>query len=407
MNKMRTLLLPIWLCFAALASCSGGGGSGSSGNDANTTQTDLEIVSVSGAPASAAAGDSFTVTVTIRNNGPALSAGAAVFPFFTVSSRDNPFDAIALDAHIGLGTLAVVDTGASVTIDLEAMLPSNLASGTYFFGVGTYNGQTDSNLANNIKTSTLMVQGTTCSEDAFEPDDTFAQARSISLGVPQARNHCLGTQDWVQFTASAGVSYGIATSDVGSEAWTGLALYDSTGSTLLTTSATPPDWNFYAARMAWTAPASGIYFVRSFPILGAHSSGANTGYNLTVAPQNPDLVVQSPWVSGTAHPGGQISVIETVFNQGFAAAGAFEVGIYLSADATLSVDDTLLGTRNVDSLAVGSGSSLSYPDYNYILPSGLATATYYVFVVADRGGVIGEMVESNNISDAIPVPVTP
>ncbi len=401
--------LPLVILFV-LPGCNSGDGGGSTDGGGtgggDSLPTDLEVVSVSGAPSSANSGDTINLTVTIRNNGPNVSAGAGVFPFLTVSSRNDPFVALTEDAHIGHATLGVINAGASVIINLEAILPANVATGTYYLGVGTYNGQPDADLANNIRTSVLMVQGTTCGEDAYESNNTVSEAKPISLGVPQQHNHCLGTQDGVQFTASAGVTYGIYTSDIGSEGWPGLVLYGSDRETILAASTQPPDWDFNAARITWTAPASGTYFVRSLPILGIHFAGANTEYTLALGEVRPDLIIQSPLVSGAAHPNGTIAVSETVFNQGFTDASAFDVGIYLSADATLSNDDTLIGTRSIASLAVGTESASGFPVY-YTLPASLATATYYVFAVADRGGAISEIVETNNNGNPIAISVTP
>jgi RHS repeat-associated protein len=74
----------------------------------------------------------------------------------------------------------------------------------------------------------------TCPSDAYEPNNTPAQARVFDIGEQQ--NHALcfaGDQDWTVFTGVAGVQYRIETLDLASGTDTYLELYGADGTTLL------------------------------------------------------------------------------------------------------------------------------------------------------------------------------
>jgi hypothetical protein len=93
--------------------------------------------------------------------------------------------------------------------------------------------------------------------DAYEPDDTPAQAGAITIGAPpQARTlYPGGDRDWVCFAAQAGKTYVIETSHVGP--WgsdTFLSLYASGGTELLDYD--DDGGEEYYSRIEWTAPSA-------------------------------------------------------------------------------------------------------------------------------------------------------
>ncbi|MBK7876406.1 MAG: hypothetical protein IPJ77_11735 [Planctomycetes bacterium] len=117
---------------------------------------------------------------------------------------------------------------------------------------------------------------------------------------------------------------------------------------------------------------------------------------LTVRPaQLPDL---EP-VSISATPlavvaGGPIDVSDTVRNTGVVAAGAFQVAVYLSQDATVTTQDVLLGVRPVASLASGASSSAGD---TLAIPPTTTAGTWWVGVVVDAQGQVGESDEADNV----------
>ena len=113
-------------------------------------------------------------------------------------------------------------------------------------------------------------------------------------------------------------------------------------------------------------------------------------------PNSPvNLVAQSITAPASAYKGTQIAVSSTFSNQGTAAAGAFEVGVYFSTDETINASDVYSGFAcAVPSLAAGAVASCngSVP-----VPSGVAAgSSYYVGLLVDRQIQVLENSESDN-----------
>lgn len=156
---------------------------------------------------------------------------------------------------------------------------------------------------------------------------------------------------------------------------------------------------------SFTVPASttaGTYWIGAIADdLGTIAERSETNnvraaaQTLNVRPaQLPDL---EP-VSITASPlavvaGGPIDVSDTVRNAGIVAAGAFQVAVYLSRDSIVDTQDVLLGVRPVSSLAPGASSSAGD---TVAIPPATAAGTWYVGVVVDAQGQVGESDEADN-----------
>ncbi len=136
----------------------------------------------------------------------------------------------------------------------------------------------DSNRSNNIAAGAPICLA---SADAYESDNTVAQARLVKVGQTEPHTfHKADDQDWVSFTAVAKQIYRIQTTDLGSTSDTILALYDRDGTTLL---ATNDDYNnTLASQIEWTAPVSGNYFVQ-VRHWNPNAGGCGTTYNFNIA----------------------------------------------------------------------------------------------------------------------------
>lgn len=390
------------LLFVSLLGACGGGGGGGGGSSSSTggggtSGLPYLVVTQFSAPTSAQAGDEFNVTVTVMNQGdtPAYAVDAVVYlsPLPTISAEDG---------HIGLDVqLVTLSPGQSLTFSFTVGIPSNIATGSYTLGaVSLYTGEGFAD-SNRVSTRSIAITGTSCTPDAYEADNDIASARALTFGVPQTHNHCEGTRDWLRFDAVGGTTYTLSTSKVGSQGWTMVQVYNG-DQTLLATGS--PGLDFSDSRVTWTAPGFGTYYARVLPILGVHSAGANTEYDVVLGDVRPDLVSSSLWVSTTsAPPGGVVWLQDTVYNQGFANAGASAVGVYLSTDATITTADTLLGTRPVPALTIGDSNSSGTMAYS--LPTNLALGTYYVGVVANHDGAINEYAPGNNASRGVAISV--
>ena len=113
------------------------------------------------------------------------------------------------------------------------------------------------------------------------------------------------------------------------------------------------------------------------------------------ADRKPDLVIVDATIDDrTLEPGDRVRVEWEVLNQGDAAAGESEVGIYLSRNSTISLSDELLDQNATRSLAPG-GRDTDESD-SFYLPSDLDPGTYYIGLIADHLEEVSESSGRNN-----------
>lgn len=101
----------------------------------------------------------------------------------------------------------------------------------------------------------------------------------------------------------------------------------------------------------------------------------------------------------TAAKGSSVTIEYTFSNLGTSRID-FNIGYYLSTDATISTGDTRLAT-NTGAYA-GAGSTGTYTK-TLTIPSSTATGTYYLGLIVDYNNAVTESNESNN---ACPMPRT-
>ncbi|HXD98578.1 MAG TPA: CARDB domain-containing protein, partial [Candidatus Acidoferrum sp.] len=119
-----------------------------------------------------------------------------------------------------------------------------------------------------------------------------------------------------------------------------------------------------------------------------------TGSVLKFAPSGPaDLLVSAVSGPATGIPGKTITITNTVRNDGDQLAGPFHVDVYLSATSHTPGAGTLIGSRNVSSLAA---HSISTAMTAVTVPPGAPAGLYYVSVVVDGDNVVLESNEGNN-----------
>ncbi len=122
----------------------------------------------------------------------------------------------------------------------------------------------------------------------------------------------------------------------------------------------------------------------------------------------PDLTASNVTISDTTpDPGQAVNVNYFANNIGSGAASAFDAGVYLSTDSTITTADLFLGWESFASLAghssVNGNLSVTLP--GWVVPG----ITYYVGVIADDlNNVSNELSESNNASYvAVTIPTVP
>ena len=107
---------------------------------------------------------------------------------------------------------------------------------------------------------------------------------------------------------------------------------------------------------------------------------------------DPDLLVAS--VSGLPvqwKDGDSFTATASLRNQGKVDAGSFEVGLYASADRTLTTGDTRIASASVSALAKDASTSVSLMVSGGFTTLGLTQGrTYYMGVIADIGNSVAE-----------------
>ena len=112
-----------------------------------------------------------------------------------------------------------------------------------------------------------------------------------------------------------------------------------------------------------------------------------------------DLVVRASVNENTLTPSQSFTLSVTVRNQGNELAAATTLRYYRSDDATVSTNDTEVGTDAVNSLA-----TLATSDHSIDLTAPSDAGTYYYGACVD--GVIGESNTDNNCSSGVSVTVS-
>ncbi len=115
------------------------------------------------------------------------------------------------------------------------------------------------------------------------------------------------------------------------------------------------------------------------------------------ATTGPDLVVTSVTAPTSGTTGGPLLMRSTTNNDGSAAAGAFQIGVYLSTNSTINQSDLELATCSRTSLAAGGSTGCNW---SVTIPTTLAPGTYYVGVIVDIDAEVTETDEGNNVGIA-------
>ncbi len=133
------------------------------------------------------------------------------------------------------------------------------------------------------------------SKDAYEEDDYRTSAKAIAVnGAVQERNYYDDANDWMYFNATGGTKYTI-------ESWTSgtadtyLYLYGVSTTTVLAKNDDKAVGN-RGSLIAWTAPSSGTFYVKSYSYNGR--TGTNRNYTVSVksddGPPQTDVINYDP-----------------------------------------------------------------------------------------------------------------
>ena len=344
---------------------------------------DLIVASASVSDNTLTPAQSFTLNATVRNQGTAAAATTTVHYYqssdATITANDSP---VGTDPVSGLSA----DHTSAVSIDLTA--PSS--AGTYYYGACVQSVSGESNTDNNCSTG---VQVTVGSGDGDDHGDSPSAATDLAVGDSQSGQIEPGG-DVDYFRVQVTESGELTVQTTGSLDTKG-QLEDSAGAVLASNDDGGDGHNFRITH----AVSAGTYYIKvegydasttgSYTV---HASGPGGG-------SSPDLIVASASVSdNTLTPAQSFTLNATVRNQGTAAAATTTVHYYQSSDATITANDSPVGTDPVSGLSADHTSAVSI---DLTAPS--SAGTYYYGACVQS--VSGESNTDNNCSTGVQVTV--
>ena len=278
-------------------------------------------------------------------------------------------------------------------------LPSNLAQGTYYFGiiVDSSSRVNEGDETNNIEVGNSIY--------ITVPDyDLEATSISVDSGYRQV---CEGADIYISLTVTnlgsdnAGSHYYEALVSTGNSV---SAIY--TGTSLGYASGTPNVPSYTHTSMLATLPSSitpGTYYVGLYADYGDYISETDENNNiiasssaqLTVIDCGPDLEPTSVTGPTSGVRGGTAQVSVQIANLGMEDVANVDYSVYLSSDSSISGggNDVLIGSDVVNSIAQsGSWSG----NINLGIPSNLGDGCWYWGLIVDPNDSIAEMDETNN-----------
>ena len=333
------------------------------------------------------AGASFTLSATVRNQGTGPSAATTLRWYLSTDGTISGSDTEVGSHHMG-------GLPASGTSDHSSDLTAPSSAGTYYYGVcvESVSGETDTE--NNCSAAVTVTVG------APPAPDLVVDAPTVSNSTPTAG---------ASFTLRATVR----NQGTGQSTATTLRYYRSTDATITdidTEVGTDAVGVLAASRtsaesIGLTAPSSaGTYYYGACveSVSGETDTGNNCSPAVTVtvgAVPAPDLVVDTPTVSNSSPTAGDpFTLNATVRNQGNGQAAATTLRYYRSTDATITTQDTQVGTDPVGVLAA-PGTSAESIRLNAPSDAGI----FYYGACVDA--VSGESDTGNNCSAAVTVTV--
>lgn len=351
---------------------------------------DLQPLNVNAGPTTIPAGGSTTLLNHLASNPTDGAANGNWTYRVYLSSNDNIDSADTLlstqNYNWNFGALG------SVTVNMvQVTIPSSTPPGTYYLGL-IYDGATDGNNANDDTDGWDAVRITVTKPDlditavaapaSAQPGDVITVSNTVqNIGNATSGNFRVGLYFSTDATCSTADTL-MTSRAVGSLA--------AGGSSAANTSATIPSGAALGARF--------ICAIADDLIQVAETSEANNSGSDTISIVQSDLRPITVSAPANASPGSSITVSNTVRNDGTGTAGASRMGLYLSTDATCTTSDTLLGSRNVASLATGASSAANT---SVTIPAGTALGTYRVCGIADDLLQVAESTETNNTNSSV------
>ncbi|MCB9915900.1 MAG: hypothetical protein H6828_12285 [Planctomycetes bacterium] len=380
-----------------VASCGGGGGGGTASPPGDTGGPDLFVQSLDVTPTDVEVGQPLHVVDVVANAG---DSAASAFQVSIYLSPD-PFVNSA-DVLLGVRNLGVLAPSATSSGGGFLTVPGNVTAGTWYVGAVADSGGavTETDEANNALVAAAPVTVHAVALPDLAPSTLSYSPTTVEAGqqitvTDTVANHGTGAAGAFQVGLYLSHDPQITSGDT----LIGLRNVPGLG---------PGELSFASSPV--TVPASlaaGDWFVGVIADVGGarvesdefnNSLSSITPLHVTHPPRPDLLVTQLAFSPSQLDAGQSLSVSETAANQGLVAAGPFRVGIYLSADDEVTVDDRLIGFRAVAGLQVGETSAASAP---LVVPSDTPGGTYHLGAIVDYEAGVLEENEDNNATVAL------
>lgn len=359
---------------------------------------DLVVTSLTHTPANPTSIDLITFTAVVRNDG------------------GSPADASTLELRIAgepagaEGTqfkVPALRVGETFTVKRESTLPAQRYRNTATADVT--NAVEESDESNNVKTDDYTVSTALADLVISAPATLTVTPTSVGPGGSVTLSAWTLTNQGTVASGNFSVGFYLSTDATITSSDTKLGAYNASlaaGQSLAQAEQV----------LALPATAPGDFFIGILLDEGNTVTESDEGNNfkstaLTVTGLA-DLVISAPATltvtPSTIHSGGNVSLSGfTITNQGTAATSAtFNVGYYLSTDATITTSDTPL-LLNVTTAQLAAGASTTIAAKTLTIPGTTAPGSYFVGALVDHAGQTAESNEANNFKSTALTVVQP
>jgi subtilase family serine protease len=337
------------------------------------------------APSIAGPDTTIVVTDTTKNQGAGPSAASATAFYLSTNTLLD-----AADVPLGSRTVPSLAAGASSSGSTPLAIPAATVTGTYFIlaRADAVNAIVETLENNNVRSSGAVRVG----PDVIVSSVTVpavAGAGATIAAVDVTKNQGAGSvaapPSSTAFYLSTNALFDAADRLLGSRSVPALA------SGVSDTGATPVEIP--------NDTATGAYYLNAKADANSDVVESLETNNTKIAAIRigPDLTVSALSVSGTATAGGSVTIADTTKNVGGATAGASTTKFYVSTNGVVDVNDILVGSRDVGSLAAGASAAATTL---CTIPPGTPAGTFYLLGVADSGNAVAETSETNNTAIA-------
>ena len=359
---------------------------------------DLIVTAVTMATTTLPVGGRVKLTNTVKNQGETpMTTRTVVGTYLSKDATITPSDIL-----LGSRAIIFVAAGASDSAEMIIDIPANLALSAYYLGavVDVSDLQPERNEDNNALTGARLK----AVHDAdLTVTDVTTAAKTLPVGGRIKVENTVKHQGTMPMTTAVGIYLSVDATITPSDTLLGSRAIPS-----LAAGASD------SAEMIIDIPANlapDIYYLGAVVDPGNlqpennETNNALTGA-LLKAVRDVDLTVTNVKSTARTRPvGGKIRLANTVKNQGATPMTTHTlVGIYLSADATITLSDILLDARVIVPLAAGASDSA---EMIIGIPANLAPGAYYLGAVVDPGNLQPENNETNNVLTGARLTITP